>query len=174
MAKKYRLLLLDAGVVIELFRLGLWDKVIELCDVHLSRVVAEKEVRYYRGHAADKQIDLSAYTNKISVVDVDSAACGSFLAKFDPTYLERLDPGELESLVCLTSSQDQYLLCSGDKIVYRVLGRLGRAEQGISLEEILAGIGLGRPLRHEYEKAFREEWTRKGQQEGIMGFGLIR
>ena len=37
--KKFRLLLLDANVVIELFRHGIWARVIETCEVYLSRTV---------------------------------------------------------------------------------------------------------------------------------------
>ncbi len=39
--KKFRLLLLDANIVIELFGQGIWDRVIDLCDIHLARTVAE-------------------------------------------------------------------------------------------------------------------------------------
>lgn len=45
--KKFRLLLLDADVVIELFRLGLWDGIVERCDVHLARIVVEDEAQFY-------------------------------------------------------------------------------------------------------------------------------
>ncbi len=37
--KTFNLLLLDANVVIELFRKGLRDKLLTFCDVHLARTV---------------------------------------------------------------------------------------------------------------------------------------
>ena len=59
--KKLRFLLLDAGVVFQLFELGLWDQIIDRCDIILSRIVAEKEVKYFHGEEADEQIDLTPY-----------------------------------------------------------------------------------------------------------------
>ena len=37
MAKKFSLLLPDANVVIHLFKLGIWERLIERCDVHPAR-----------------------------------------------------------------------------------------------------------------------------------------
>jgi len=50
---------------------------------------------------------------------------------FGPTYLERFDPGERESLAHLVTSADEYMICSADSIVFKVLGFLDRGEQGI-------------------------------------------
>jgi hypothetical protein len=172
--KKYRLLLLDANIVIELSELSLWDAVVERCEVLLARTVLEQEVRYYHGQHADVQIDLAAYVTdgRIKVVEATTDQVKRFRDQFDPTYLERLDPGETESLTFLCLSADLCQICSSDAIVYRVLARLEREEQGISLEEVLQGCGLGRSLPRQYSKAFREEWTRRGQQERIRGTGL--
>ena len=67
--------------------------------------------------------------------------------------------------------RSRYLISSADKIVYRVLGNLNRAEQGISLQEVLQQVGLGRPLPHEFSKGYREYWTGRGSQERIQGLG---
>ncbi len=59
---KFSLLVLDAGVVIKLFELRLWDQVVKQCDVHLSKVVAEQEVQFHSPTDADphgQPIDLS-------------------------------------------------------------------------------------------------------------------
>jgi hypothetical protein len=90
---KFKLLILDAGVVIRLHEFGVWNQVLDQCDVHLSR------------------------------------------------------------------------------IVYRVLGNLGRRDQGVSLEEVLQKIGLGRKVGWQYSKAFREQYTRQGETDGIQGRG---
>ena len=39
---KLKLLILDAGVVIYLHEIGLWQQVMANCDLYLSRIVAEK------------------------------------------------------------------------------------------------------------------------------------
>ncbi len=93
------------------------------------------------------------------------------LTSFDPTYTEKLDPGEVESLCHLLDAPDEFAISSADKIVYRVLGNLDRGEQGISLEEILEAIGLSRPLQYQFTRAFRERWTQKGFEERLYRRG---
>jgi AraC-like DNA-binding protein len=64
------------------------------------------------------------------------------------------------------------VISSRDAIVYRILGNLNRAEAGLSLEEILQRIGLGRgDLARQYKEEFREAHTRTGQQDAIQGRG---
>ena len=173
--KRLRLLLLDANVVFRLFELGLWDAVVEHCEVILTRTVADVEVRYYHGKDADHLIDLSGYENdgRIAVVDLDASELKEFRDLFDPLYLARLDDGEAESLAYLASSEDEHLVSSSDSIVSKVLGRLRRSEQGISLEEILQRIGRTvKGLERQFTQEFREHWTREGGRDMIQGTGL--
>ena len=39
MTKRLSFLLLDANIIIELWRLGLWSKLVELCDIHVGKTV---------------------------------------------------------------------------------------------------------------------------------------
>ena len=171
--KKLRFLLLDASVVFQLFELGLWDQLIEHCDIILSRIVAEKEVKYFHGEEADEQIDLTPYVKarRITIVDVDASDVKRFRDQFDPVYLEKLDPGETESLAYLCMSDDPCLLSSSDGIVYRVLAHLNLAEQGISLEEILEKVGLQRALPDQFRRSFQAHWTKRGREEAVRGVG---
>ena len=89
-----------------------------------------------------------------------------------PVYFDRLDPGEAESLAFLMNSRDEWLISSSDEIVFKTLGLEGRSEQGISLEEILDKIGMTRSnLSVQYTREFRMNVTRKGQIDGVTGFG---
>jgi hypothetical protein len=174
MTKKFKLLLLDAVVVIELFSLGLWDRIVDLCEIHLARTIVDVEAQFYLDEDGEKHyFDLPAYekTNKIHVFDVGISDLKAFRGCFDSVYLEKLDPGETESLAYLLNMQEDCLICSADKIVFRVLGSLGRGEEGISLEEILRNAGLAGQLRFHFSKAYREKWTNKGFQEGLHGIG---
>jgi hypothetical protein len=174
--KKFRLLLLDANVVIEISRHGLWDLVVAKCDIHLAQTVLD-EAQFYDDDEGNRYyIDLSACVaaETITVVDPLPSQMAAFQAQFDPIYVEKLDPGETASLVYLLSEPEECQICSADKIVYRVLGCLGRPDQGVSLDEVLGQIGLGRKLEREFTKAYREEWTKKGFQEGLTGLGLRR
>ena len=149
--KRLRCLLLDANVVIHLFDLGLWKQITEHCEIVLARTVLEREVRYYD---KDRPIDLAedVRADRISIVDVDAAEVKKFCDQFNAGYLERLDAGEAESLAYLCSRSEPYLLCSSDHIVFQVLARLNRTEQGISLEAILAKTGFGRDCRSSLRK----------------------
>ena len=56
---KLKLLILDANVVIYLQEKSLWQPLLERCEVYLSRLVAEHEVRYYHGTEWDEIMDLT-------------------------------------------------------------------------------------------------------------------
>lgn len=66
----------------------------------------------------------------------------------------------------------KFRLASADKIVFRVLGNIDRADQGISLEEVLKQAGLSCKLPDHFSQAYREKWTQKGFEERMQGIGL--
>jgi len=172
---KLKLLILDAGVVIRLHELGLWEEVRDRCDVFLSRIVAEKEVLFQPGDEGEygEDIDLSPDITggRVQVFDVAASELKAFREQFDSLYLGDLDDGEAESLAYMTRQSGDYLISSGDAIVYRVLGNLARGEQGLSLEEVLQQIGLGRKLDWPYSEAFREKYTKQGETDMLQGRG---
>jgi hypothetical protein len=173
--KKLRFLLLDANVVIELFEFGLWQTLLERCEVLLARTVAEREAQFFVDQQDQRcEIDLAAdiAAERVSIVDVAAADLKRFFDRFDPLYLERLDPGEAESLAYLVRSSEPCQICSSDAIVFRVLAQLSLLERGLSLEEVLQQVGLGRKLAYQFSKKFRESWTKRGQQESVQRIGL--
>jgi len=61
-------------------------------------------------------------------------------------------------------------ICSGDNIVYRIMGATNRGEQGISMGEVLSAIGLTyNELPHNFKKQWREKMTREGSIDGFSG-----
>ena len=175
MMPKLKLLILDAGVVIRLHELGIWGQVRDRCNIHLSRIVAEREVLFQPGDEGEygEDIDLSSdiRDGKVHVFDVATSELEAFREQFDPLYFGDLDDGEAESLAYMTGQPPAYLISSGDAIVYRVLGNLGRGDEGLSLEEVLQRIGLGRKLDWPYSKAFRDKYTKDGETDMIQGKG---
>jgi len=170
-----RLVLFDANVVIWLFRLGIWDRVIEQCDVYVSETIIDEEAHFYLTEDEQRRdLDLHPYVEagRITSFAVTMSRVAAFGAQFDPVYLEKLDPGETESLAFLLDQADPFRLCSADKIVFRVLGDLNLGEAGISLQELLGTIGLGRALPRHFTKAYREQWTKHGAQERIQERGI--
>ena len=171
---KLNLLILDANVIIHLHDAGIWKRFIDTCDVHLPETVVE-EAAFHDDDHGRHYIDLSddIASGRVATFAVSLAALRVFRSRFDSLYIDQLDPGELEALAYLCDAEEQFLISSGDAIVYRVLGRWSRGDQGISLEEILTKIGLQLPrLPHQFTKRFRETMTGRGFEDLMQGRGL--
>jgi hypothetical protein len=171
---KLKLLILDANVVIALHDLSLWAQVIERCDVHLSRTVIA-ESQFYddkSGYGAPIELAGDERADRIKAFDLEASALRDFERLFDRNYAADLDAGEKESLAHLVRSGEEFRICSGDKIVYKILGNLNLGECGISLEEVLVAVGLTRGhLPHRDTKDFREKYTSMGEQDAVCGRG---
>lgn len=109
------------------------------------------------------------------VFEVSLRDIARFQDRFDTVYAGALDPGESEALAYLAQSSEPFSISSGDAIVYRDLGRLGLGDQGLSLEEVLREVGLGRSqLPWACQKKFREKYTKEGEIDATQGKGLKR
>ena len=163
--------MLDAGPIIKLFELNLWEQFIEMCDVAISRIVVD-QAKYASQEFEDICVDLEPYEKQIRIFDSELSEVKTFYDKFNLRYKSDIHPGEKETLAFLCNSSENWLVCSADSAVFRVLGLMGRINQGISLEEILSKVGLSRNLEWKYTKKFREKWTHKGQLDFIQEQGL--
>jgi hypothetical protein len=173
---KFRLLLVDANIIIELFRLGIWDTFLAACEVHLSETVFD-EAHFYEDDDGERHtIHLQPYRDKgqVTVHAVPSSQLATLRSTLGVTLLEKMDPGEAELLCVLDNALpgEDYLICSADAVIFRYLGATHRSGQGISLEEILPKIGITKPLESLYRKAFRERYSQLGFSQGITGLAL--
>ncbi len=136
--KKFPFLLLDAGPIIKLFELGIWDEFLGHCDVTISKIV-EGEAKWASRELEDIYIDLEPYQEKglIDIVEVDFSVVKEFYDRFDLLYKSIIHDGEKEMLAFLYNSPKEGFVCSADKAVFRVLGAVGKGDRGISLEEVL-------------------------------------
>jgi hypothetical protein len=183
--KKFQFLLLDAGPIIKLFELNKWDAFIKKCDVTIARTVAEQEVVFATKEDGKDYIDLLHYEkqNLIKVIDVDASVVKDFYDKTSLTGKYDIHEGEEETLAFLCSSSQSWRVCSADHVVFRVLGKLSRSDQAISLEELLESVGLGPPPAWKnlnptdrdwkYTKGFRKRWTQKGREDFIQDQPLV-
>jgi hypothetical protein len=98
-------LLLDANIIIELWRLGLWSKLVELCDVHVGKTVVGEADFFLdaSGNRVDINLAADISSQRIQVFQVEFHELDEFRSQYDPSYLARLDPGETEALVKLLS-----------------------------------------------------------------------
>lgn len=175
--KKFPFLLLDAGPIIKLFELDIWDEFIERCDVTISRTVAEQEVVFANKEDDKVYIDfgLKPWEEKglIKIIEMKPSEVKLFYKKSNLEGKYKIDPGEEEALAFLCERPKDWKLCSTDGPVFGVLGFLGKGDQGISLEEALKEIGLSRELECKYTKRFREKYTRLGRIDSVHGKGLL-
>ncbi len=170
--KKLSLLLLDANVVIVLCKAGLWGPVLEKCEVLLARTVFD-EPFFYETDLGDKvyfSLEEDLTQSRLKVVEVPASEVLTFTSQF--TGLYKIDPGEAEALAYLVRAKAEHYICSADKVVFRILGCLGKGEQGLSLESILKQCGLTKRLGEELGEDYRKRWTAKGAAEGFQGQAL--
>ena len=184
--KKFQFLLLDAGPIIKLFQLDVWDEFIKRCDVTVSSTIAT-EAKWASQEFEDIKIDLDIYKerNLIKIIEPEPSVASTFYTKLPHAYKNDVEvqDGEVQTLAFLCASSANWLLCSADGAVFRILGLLGKAEQGLSLEEMLTQIGLQPYIRWDritpkdedwkYTKKFRERWTREGQKDFVQDKGLL-
>ena len=171
--KRFQFLLLDAGPVIKLCELGIWDEFLRRCDVTICRTVAE-EAKWASREFDDVLIDLESCEEgaPIRVVDVEVSVAKAFLDKFNLSYKAILHDGEKETLAFLDNNASEgWLVCAADKAVFKALGFLGKAERAVSLERVLAQIGLGRELEWRFTERFRQKYTALGQTDAIQEGG---
>lgn len=162
----------DTGPIIALFRLGLWEKVIERYDLLLVDNVVKQAMYYEKDDGTQCPIDLRPWISagQIRIMEVTLEQAGAFFNRFDANYIERFHDGELESLTYLTVADKACLIVSGDSIVYRTVGRLNMGDRGVSLEKMLNDIGFRKALDWCFTEKFRKIYTDKGQQDFIHGF----
>jgi len=171
--KKSRILLLDANVVLEISRHELWKQLTKRHEIHLSQTVLD-ESQFYDDDAGRHYIDLNHLIDDslITICHASIDEVKAFRDLFEQDYFSRLDAGEAESLTILLKEEAEYLICSADAIVFKVLGNLRKPDLSISLEKVLSEAGLGRELEWPFTEDFRRKWLAAGSQDRIQDRGL--
>ena len=85
--KKSRLLILDANIVLELSRTGLWESFTEKYEVFVSAIVAE-ESQFFEDESGRQYIDLSDLIESglITILEAPVAEVKAFCERFGPDY----------------------------------------------------------------------------------------
>ena len=166
--KQFQFLLLDAGPIIKLFSLGIWYDFIKACDVTITRTVSEYEALYTFDGKTCIDLESDDQSGLVNIIDVPISSINEFKTGLGPSFRYDVHDGERETLAFLFNSSEPWVVCAADGAVFRVLGFLGRGEQGISLEEVLKEIGLSRELEWKFTQAFREKYTKFGQIDSIQ------
>lgn len=165
-----KLLLVDTCVVIHACLLGVWDTLTSNLGIAIPEITVGEAIQTLRAEEFDGlSIDLDRDVKEGKIVQPFLPASDLRIVRqlSGPKFRGAWDGGELECVACLL--HEKYgcsRICSSDAVVYRFLGWTQMEEMGISLEEIL--VGLGGPRRRLLDKLtrkYREHWTRRGFQE---------
>lgn len=164
-------------VVIDLHALGLWDAFINAYDVALAESIARDESQFFSHDAYHRaSIDLSSAIDdgRISEHSASAIEVADIQSRFATGFAENLHIGERETLALMMFSGDcsEHHFCSSDQTAIQAAAMLGLSEKCVSLEELLKGVGLGRPLSHQYSKRFMDDCLAQGSMKRIMGNGL--
>ncbi len=163
--------LLDANIIIELYEHTVW----ELLQHHVT-IVIPSVVRAEAKHTPNYlPIDLGSdlHAHHITERAASASDIAQLSSQFDRLFLERIDAGEAEALALLYTRQlPDHLFCTGDGPAIKALAMLDMSDSGISLEDLLNRVGLGRRVRRQFSEKFYRERLAEGVQNRITGVGL--
>ena len=84
--KRFPCLVLDANIVIQLFQLGLWDEVVERCELILSETVVQEADFFVDNksveHAIDLRPDVDAGRIRVIALTLAENHCVSIAVRF--------------------------------------------------------------------------------------------
>ena len=168
---RVRVVLVDTGIVFRLHEFGLWKQVLDAYEVSVPATVVAETVYYEQG-GEKVYIDLSkdVELGRLTVVEMPANEVIEFRSGFRPLYAERLDPGEAEMLAYAMQKGCVHRVCSADAIVYKAMACLGEWERCVSLEKLLADVGMSRKgLTRECTQRWVEEKLAEGKQDALRG-----
>lgn len=176
---KPKCILLDANVVIEAHELGIWQKLTERLQLIVPSTVIHDEALFFSRTTRDSRKNITLQTwiedAKITELSATYEELASIYSIFDRVFIETLHPGETEALALLkTDKAETAYFCTGDGHAVQALAMIGMSERGISMESLLASIGLKRRLKRQFTEAFFRLNRGAGQQKRITGEGLAQ
>lgn len=177
MAKRPRLLLLDANAVFAAFRHGAWAGLCGAYEVAVPTTVIHGEALFYVSRETERRVelDLAGEERDGRVVEVTAtpAEIAGVRSRFDPGFRKRLDAGEAEALAFLVAWEgDDPRFVTSDAAALEAVAMLGIAERATCLAEALRVCGLGRTLPRQHGPEFFRD--AEGQRRFVPGEGLAR
>lgn len=172
-----KFVLFDANVIIEAYKLGVWEKLLDKISVLVPSIVAHDEALFFEKEKEKvrKAIDLKRLIRmtKIKEVSATSAEMEFLHSIFDRVFVQELHEGELEALALIKANKvGEALFCTGDAVPIRALAMIGHSEVGISMETLLKKTGLQKTLDKQFTEQFFRENLLMGKQNRITRKGL--
>lgn len=171
--------LLDANIIIESHKVGVWEKLIEKVEIVVSSIVAHKEALFFsevEGKIPEPiNVNRLIQDGKIKEISSSPEEMADFLNYFDRVFVFGLDDGEIESLALIKSGKvKDTLFCSSDGPAIQALAMIGHSGVGISMEMLLKETGLQKSLECQFSDAFFQKHLKKGAENLIQGVGISK
>ena len=142
------LLLLDADVIFDLHSLGLFEKIAKTYSLHVTRTVFG-EAQYFKKDGIKHKINIKTDVTVIDDVTLDSLQSVQMEAR---EARLGIDPGELESIAFLSTSEDEIAFCTCDKAAIKLISYMGLERRSISVEKAVRNAGYHK--RNLYPRHF--------------------
>ena len=167
------LLLLDADVIIDLHRLGVWHIIVQKHTISIPSIILHKEAYYYEDasgkiHPIELEKEIGKSIQEISCLPEELA---EFTEQFDYNVRDSLHSGEKEALVLLQKKKE-LLLCTCDKAAIKALALLDLTNQGISVENLLNKSGVSKKLEPKHTEKYFKLWLTEGSIMKLQGSGF--
>jgi hypothetical protein len=177
LAKRPRLLLLDANAVFAAFRYGAWDGLCAAYEVVVPATVVRVEAMFYDSRETGRRVylDLPALVDAGTITEYAAGAVelADTLARFRPPFRQRLDPGEAEAIAYLLTHPDGDLaFVTSAASALEAVAMLGIAERAMCLAEVLRLCGLERTLPRQHGVDFFRQHIQIGLRRFVTREGL--
>lgn len=145
------IVLLDADVIIDLHRLGIWEQIVKRNQVKISSIILRQEVYFYEDEQGKRHnIDLLKDAGiKFQELSIEVTIMRDFIKQFDRNIQEELHPGELEALSIIQDDKG-LCFCTSDKMAIKALALIGSSSQGISFEQLLKSSGIAKKIEYKH------------------------
>jgi len=167
-----RLVLLDANVILEAFRLGIWDLLVTKAQVSIASTVVGEVDHYFDPVTGQKtRIDLQSYitTRKVAVEQGDAVRMAAVRGACE-RYME-LHIGEVESIAVVADAGVKF--CTADHAAAKAMALLDLSEQATSFEGVLRKHGITPKLKMKphFSTATMNTWLKEGSILRVQTFG---
>ncbi|MHB1329274.1 MAG: hypothetical protein ACYC2K_13845 [Gemmatimonadales bacterium] len=173
---KPRLLLFDAGAVMEAMRLGVWEVLCDQYTVLVPSIVIHSEVQFYvTKNGAKEYVDLQGWVadGRLEEVEASLNEIEALRRRFDIPMRQGLHEGESEALAYMIAHSDKEIyFVTGDGPAWRALAMLGMAEWGISLAAACAKCGRTVKAERPFTEEFRDHHCTEGSLRIVTRVGF--
>jgi len=166
------LVLADAMVVIAAHEQDYWEPLCKAYQIALPATIIEQELLYFETTKGKKGLNPSRWIKEGKVVRLEAEVndFSKVTKRLSSDSMASLDPGELEALAILASKEyKDYLFTTADRAAVKALGVLGWGDRGISVEELLIGMGSNKTkiAQHFTKKWFQNVLTQGFSEQHI-------